>query len=330
MAGPYKLTLYTALPGTALLGDDGKPTGETSAAGHMWYDISDGSGHVNSYGFALKEHGAMSGPGKGYPTDTASYQSPRYTRTLEITAEQYAKLKQFGEAAIDENWRYFKGDYNGLTNSCVDFTWGALKHAGLEIHRPEIRSRDGKVVLSPEYKGVIEKRFDGRMAPEHNKVDMEQIVPPVSDSPHNRWRENPPPSKATLIQKIISDNGESAMATQVAHFQRFKDQLGPQLKSLGMSEQQIERLTAAAAKEATRHADQGEVSEFLLKKDGSGIAMRQEDEPLREFNVAEALGKSAQAHWQEASAMGTEQKNIGGDGVAVAQSTPSEHGARMT
>lgn len=134
MAGPYRITIYTAMPGTPLV--DGNRQMGTSAAGHMWYQVSDGE-VKNSYGFAPKEHGASSGPGKGYDTDTEAYQSPHYSRTMEITAEQYAKLKQFGDAAIEEDWRYFRGEYNGATNSCVDFTWGALKHAGFNIHRPD-------------------------------------------------------------------------------------------------------------------------------------------------------------------------------------------------
>lgn len=68
-----------------------------------------------------------------------------------------------------------------------------------------------------------------------------------------------------------------------------------------MSESQIEALSAAAAKEATQYAGQGEVSQFLLSKDASSVGMRQRRPPLREFDVAEALGQSAQAHWQEAA-----------------------------
>ena len=41
MAGPYQITIYTALPGTPLVDEQGRPDG-TSAAGHMWYQVSDG------------------------------------------------------------------------------------------------------------------------------------------------------------------------------------------------------------------------------------------------------------------------------------------------
>ena len=89
--------------------------------------------------------------------------------------------------------------------------------------------------------------------------------------------------------------------------QRFKDQLGPRLAQLGMSEPQIETLAAAAFKEAMRYAGQGDVSEFLLRKDGAGIAMRQESGPVREFGVSEALQQSAQEHRREATTLSTQQ-----------------------
>jgi hypothetical protein len=90
---------------------------------------------------------------------------------------------------------------------------------------------------------------------------------------------------------------------QLAHVRGFTEQLGPRLRQLGMSEQQVETLSAAAAKEQARYAQQGEVRSWYLSKDGSLIAMRQEHPPLREFDVADALGKSAQTHWSEAAVM---------------------------
>ena len=298
MAGPFQVTVYTALPGTPLLDEHGRPDG-TSAAGHMWYQVSDGESE-SSYGFAPKEHGAASGPGKGYRSDTNAYQNPAYSRTLEITAEQFNKLKQFGEAAVDEQWKYFKSDYNGATNSCVDFTWGALKHAGFEIHRPQVAVHDGTVV-TPEYSGTIESHFDGRLKPGHNKADIQQIVSPVPGSPLNSEQTNPPPKDRSLIQHLLSENDASPAQRETAL--QLKDQLGERLGKLGMSEQQVDTLAAAAAKEHTRHAGQGDVQSFYLSKDGGTIAMRQEYAPLREFEVGKALGQSEHNHWGEVITM---------------------------
>lgn len=299
MPGPYQVTVYTALPGTPLVDQHGRPDG-SSAAGHMWYQVSDGV-IKNSYGFAPKEHGASSGPGKGYDTDSRAYQNPAYSRTMEITAEQYATLKQFGEAAVDEDWRYFKGDYNGATNSCVDFTWGALKHAGFEIHRPQVAVRDGTVV-APEYRGPIESHFDGRLKPGHNKTDIQQIVAPVPGSTLNAEKTHPAPSDRSLLQHLLSDN-ESGTPQQRETAQRFKEQLGGRLGQLGMSGDQVSTLAAAAAKEQTRFAGQGEVRSFLLSKDCSTVAMCQSFPPLRELDIGSALAQSERSHWNDAAAL---------------------------
>lgn len=103
------------------------------------------------------------------------------------------------------------------------------------------------------------------------------------------------------VQAAPARQGPSA--EQHSRAQHFKDQLGPRLAQLGMSEQQIDTLSAAAVKEQTRYAAQGEAQDFYLSKDGSTIAMRQDLAPLREFSVAQALGQSEQAHWREANAL---------------------------
>lgn len=179
MAGPYRITIYTAMPGTPLVDKFGQRI-DTSVAGHMWYQMSDGD-TKNSYGFAPKEHGASSGPGKGDDSDTATYLTPRYARTMEITAEKYARLKEFGEAAVNEDWRYFKGEYRGATNNCVHFTWRALEHAGFAIHQAEVVGAEGQVI-SPERTGPIENFFIGALQPARNVQDIQQLVAPVPGS----------------------------------------------------------------------------------------------------------------------------------------------------
>jgi hypothetical protein len=89
-------------------------------------------------------------------------------------------------------------------------------------------------------------------------------------------------------------------AQQRVHAERFQEQLGPRLRALGMREQQIETLTAAAVTESSRFGGQGEVARFLLSKDGSNIAVQLHHPPLREFSVADALARSPAEHWREA------------------------------
>lgn len=84
---------------------------------------------------------------------------------------------------------------------------------------------------------------------------------------------------------------------------RFKAQLGPRLAQQGMNDRQIDTLAAMAAKEGTRYSRQGEVSQFLINKDGNRIVMRQDAPPLREFSVAEALALGSAKHWREVVAL---------------------------
>ena len=115
MSKRYTVTMFVAAPGTPLKKDDPSAPGETSAAGHVYYVISDGKSKV-SYGFAPSEHGASSGPGKVYLDDEETYLSPFYQRTLEITESQYDRLKEFGENPRQHG---FSMQYQGATNSCI-------------------------------------------------------------------------------------------------------------------------------------------------------------------------------------------------------------------
>ncbi|RXR06561.1 XVIPCD domain-containing protein [Pseudoxanthomonas composti] len=180
----YTVTVYVAAPGTPLA-----LSGGTSAAGHMYYVISDGK-REQSYGFAPKEHGESSGPGKVYDTDLKDYKEPYYARTMEITKAQYDKLQQFG----DNPAKYkFDMEYGGLSNSCIDFTWGALNHAGL--HR--------KTLL-----GIGDKRFDGELKPLENIQDIKSIKAPIEDSPLNSEHQNKMP-KRSVMQWLLTEQDQS-------------------------------------------------------------------------------------------------------------------------
>jgi Ca2+-binding RTX toxin-like protein len=120
------VTVHIAGPGTQLK-NDGTGNPGTSSVGHMWYDLNDGSGNTASYGFAPVEHGDPFGPGQRYDNDSSNYQTRDYSRTIEITQAQYDAMKNFGENPAANGFV----DYNGLTNSCVDFTWKALELSGL-------------------------------------------------------------------------------------------------------------------------------------------------------------------------------------------------------
>ena len=117
----------------------------------MWYTIDDGNGGKKSYGYSPKQDGAPRGPGKVGNNDDTLYQSKVFSRNIEISQEQYDKLKQFGDSkAVNP------GIYNGLSNSCIDFTWKALEEAG----------------LNPS-------GFEGDILPSSNIDDVERINTPA-------------------------------------------------------------------------------------------------------------------------------------------------------
>lgn len=94
----------------------------------MWYQVNDYRKKPSSFGFAPEKHGNAFGKGKVYYDDIDNYQSTSYSKTIEITKDQYDKLIDFGN--YPQKYGFDK-DYNGLTNSCIDFTWKALSEVGL-------------------------------------------------------------------------------------------------------------------------------------------------------------------------------------------------------
>ena len=175
----YTVTIYVAAPGTPM--QDGK----TSLAGHVYYTIS--AGHEDlSFGFAPATHGASSGPGKVFEDDLERYQRPLYSRTMEVSGEQHLKLLNFGK---NPHLHGFDMEYQGATNSCIDFTWAALNHAGL--HRTTTRS-------------VPDKDFEGNLKPLDNRESIRSIRAPFPDSELNDEQRHPMPRR-TLLQRLISD-----------------------------------------------------------------------------------------------------------------------------
>lgn len=94
----------------------------------MFYTTSDGS-EPASYGFAPIEHGQVIGPGQVSRTDRDDYENPSYARTMEISREQFEALNAFGDAPDEFG---FDKTYKDVRNNCVDFTWAALNHAGIQ------------------------------------------------------------------------------------------------------------------------------------------------------------------------------------------------------
>lgn len=161
------VTIHIASMGTPL------DNGSESAVGHMWYELHDGSNSSKSYGFAPAISGEAFGPGKVYKTDTEHYLDRKYMRTIEISDSQYNKMNNFGRNPS----KFGFDDYNGVNNSCIDFTWEGLAHAGL---KPEVFGMS-----------LPGSNYDGAVWPRNNIVPVKMI--PGKDVPY--------PGKIDYMQK---------------------------------------------------------------------------------------------------------------------------------
>lgn len=168
----YTLTVYVAAPGTTIRQADGST--QPSLPGHVYYALSDGVGEPKGYGFA-PEPSALVGPGKVNTDEFSKYEAPVYARTMQITREQYGKLDEFGVSGVQRDDRYFNLGYHFGNNSCVDFVWAGLNHAGLS---PERRPMLGG-------QPIRQADFEGQLLPTDNIAAIRSIPAPFPDSPYN-------------------------------------------------------------------------------------------------------------------------------------------------
>ncbi|HEL5401818.1 TPA: hypothetical protein UOJ25_001933 [Stenotrophomonas maltophilia] len=207
----YTVEIVIAAPGTPLVDErgvqkvvDGVP--QTSGPGHMFYVLHGPDKTTRSFGFAPSEHGSMNGPGEVMKTDAAEYQNPRYSRTLEISEQQYKKLEAFG--AHPEKYG-FDLQYKDVRHNCVDFTWEALNHAGIERKRSvDVNALGGPAAqLLPDVRIPLDMKGGGKdgYRPLRNIHGVDSIDPPFPDSELNRTKTNPMPER-TWKQRLLSEN----------------------------------------------------------------------------------------------------------------------------
>lgn len=193
----YSATIYIAAPGTPLANE--RDPAATSLPGHMFFTISDGH-DSKSFGFAPVEHGSINGPGRVVRDDSDNYRNPLYSRTLEITKDQYDKLRAFGESPEKFG---FDTHYRDVRNNCVDFSWAALNHAGLK-RTEQIESRSVEV--------------DGKSAyrPVQNVDSVRSIQPPMPGSPLNQEHLNPMPRRS-VMQHLLTEENHPVRLDDAAH-----------------------------------------------------------------------------------------------------------------
>lgn len=191
----YTVTVYVAAPGTPLV--DPEQAGEsrgTSFTGHMYLETSHGA-DVRSAGWQLGDRL----PGGGYlgdpvTTDTSTYVAPYYARTIEVSEEQFNRIREYSADPVSFG---FDPKYDAFSNSCTDFAWGALNHAGLHA------------TVGP----VPFKSFEGILQPTKNIPAIESIKAPFPESDLNKVERNPMPER-DWKQFLLSDN-DRAMMDQV-------------------------------------------------------------------------------------------------------------------
>ncbi|WP_244179704.1 PAAR domain-containing protein [Proteus genomosp. 4] len=216
----YTVTIYTAYPGTPLSDDKGSPKFEgfnnavraTSSAGHMWLQIkiiNKDNTEIDaiSFGFAPIVSG-MYGDGEVTDNDTTHYENPYYSRTIEITKQQYDKIYEFGDLAMNNKQTYFNLYYNGITNSCIDFTWKALRHAGITPNvnlydSAQLSNINGNIKILEKQQG----KYDGDLKVIDNIPHIKSITSPFPDSDLNTEKYNKIPERA-LLQWFLSKNND--------------------------------------------------------------------------------------------------------------------------
>ena len=99
-----------------------------SVAGHMWLSVY-GNGKTSSMGFGPVKQGDPFGPGEQKYQDDSKYLDIYYSGKIYITEDQYHILKDFSKDP--KKYGFDIDKYNGVANSCIDFTWKALHTIGL-------------------------------------------------------------------------------------------------------------------------------------------------------------------------------------------------------
>jgi hypothetical protein len=188
----YTVTVYAAAPGTPLT----QMKGATSIPGHMYYATQVNGGEQQSYGFAPAKQGSIDGPGRIVPDDVKDYANPLYSRTMEISKEQYDKLNDYGQRSKENGFDMY---YRDVRNNCVDFTWSALNHA--DIKRTEV---------DKEHRSV-EKMGPGALKPSHNVDALKSIRNPTPNSELNAEHSNPMPKDRSMLQMLLSEEKNRGM-----------------------------------------------------------------------------------------------------------------------
>jgi len=166
----------------------------------MWYSIRNGSDEEQGYGFAPTKS-SLRTTGRVTTDDNDVYYKPRYERTIEITKEQHERLQAFGQDSVGKK-HFDTSIYNAGTNSCVDFTWNAIRYAGLDTLDTDTAWYESK---------------DGAVVPKHNWGRVKKIKnPAIPSSKLNKIYEGRTRTVEEARAELSSAEANRADAVQMA------------------------------------------------------------------------------------------------------------------
>lgn len=300
----YTLTIHLAAPGTPLEG------GGSSLTGHMYLVARHGE-DAKSFGLQPSANGPdlswldeKMGAVRAQVSDQdlKTYKDPHYSRTIEISKEQYEKIHEF---AADPAAHGFDMKYNGISHSCTDFAWAAMNHAG--IHRQTWMGAD--------------KDYEGQMKVLFNLPDVQSIKPPYPDSELNTEHYNPMPDR-DWKQKMLSENApgyrDDPLLSQINQgvarldadkgrsFDATSENVSASLYALAKASG-IEQVDHVLLSERTSHADaaqkifivQGDRSDPAHVRASMDTALAAQTPADTSFERAEQLARSTQVRTQD-------------------------------
>lgn len=242
------LTVYLAAPGTPL------KAGGSSLTGHMYFEVRHGD-DITSYGLQPSAAGPPVGgwdrqlgavPADVSKVDNEQYLNPYYARTIEISKEQYDKIQDF---AANPAAFGFEMKYHGVTNSCTDFAWAAMNHAG--IHRQTWMGAD--------------KDYEGQMKVLFNLPEVQSIKPPFPDSDLNTEHYNEMPER-DWRQKLLSENEAPTLSPERAVASASTDARYSNDPLLSQINQGVARLDAEAGRTPDATSENVSASLYALAK----------------------------------------------------------------
>ena len=120
---------------------------------------------------------------------------------------------------------------------------------------------------------------------------------------NEQWRDR---GHLKAIGEAMRERGMSPPVTlspaQQRYHQQAQEQIEPGLRRMGVGDEQIDRVTAAAVSHAQSRAQGAPVQAFHLSKDGQRVAMIGPTGLLSEFRVSEAMSQPADQHLAQARA----------------------------